>query len=230
MVSRIVYMIIPIINIIHYSGGENITISNKIVPIAIFIGLIFAVPTVISGTVNAAQAPKADFLVVHTHGQAPFPAQFQDKSKNNPTSYTWDFGDGTKSNSNSKNFIHIYKKPKIAYTVTLTVKNSAGRNTMKREHYIFVTKYAAPHANFKASPTQVKASQKVHFTDTSTPGPNGVNKPTSWKWKFGDGKTSTAKNPTHTYTKPGKYTVTLTVKNPAPGSDIMEKYNYITVK
>ena len=43
------------------------------------------------------------------------------------------------------------------------------------------------------------------FTDTST-GPI-----TGWLWDFGDGTTSSAQHPTHTYTTPGTYTVTLTV-------------------
>lgn len=221
-------MIISIINIIHYNGGDSITINNKIAPIALFIGLIFAVSILISGTVNAVttQSPKADFLAVHTHGQAPFKVHFQDKSKNNPTSYTWYFGDGKTSNSKSKNVYHTYEKPKI-YTVQLAVKNSAGSNSLTRTKYIFVTKYAAPHANFKASPTQGKAPLVVHFIDTSQ---TGVNSPTSWKWYFGDSKTSTTKNSIHTYTKPGKYTVTLTVKNPAPGTNTIQKKNYIIVK
>ncbi|WP_243670020.1 PKD domain-containing protein [Methanoculleus chikugoensis] len=35
---------------------------------------------------------------------------------------------------------------------------------------------------------------------------------TSWSWNFGDGGTSTERNPAHTYTDEGIYTVTLTVK------------------
>ena len=61
------------------------------------------------------------------------------------------------------------------------------------------------------------------FTDKST------NSPTSWKWTFGDGSTSTAQNPTHKYTKTGKYTVSLTVKNTA-GSDAKTISNYVKVK
>ncbi|MDG3547182.1 PKD domain-containing protein [Methanobacterium formicicum] len=45
----------------------------------------------------------------------------------------------------------------------------------------------------------------VNFKDTTT------NLPTSWIWDFGDGKISTEQNPTHTYTTPGNYTITLTV-------------------
>lgn len=36
----------------------------------------------------------------------------------------------------------------------------------------------------------------------------------SWHWDFGDGETSTAQSPTHTYAGPGTYTVVLTAYNP----------------
>lgn len=36
---------------------------------------------------------------------------------------------------------------------------------------------------------------------------------TIYNWNFGDGNTSTLKNPTHTYTNPGTYTITLTVSD-----------------
>lgn len=35
--------------------------------------------------------------------------------------------------------------------------------------------------------------------------------PLSYRWDFGDGSTSTLQNPTHTYAKPGSYTVTLSI-------------------
>jgi beta propeller repeat protein len=63
-----------------------------------------------------------------------------------------------------------------------------------------------PVANFCAAPTSGKAPLKVKFTSTST------GAPTTWKWNFGDGTYSTAKNPAHTYGKAGKYTVSLTTK------------------
>jgi PKD repeat protein len=46
--------------------------------------------------------------------------------------------------------------------------------------------------------------------------------PQSWAWNFGDGNTSTLQNPTHTYSQPGTYTVTLSVTN-ILGSD---SYNF----
>jgi len=72
-----------------------------------------------------------------------------------------------------------------------------------------------------ATPTSGKISLKVQFTDKST------NNPTSWKWSFGDGTYSTAKNPAYTYSKIGKYTVSLTVKN-EKGSNTKTMTGYIT--
>ncbi|HWQ47786.1 MAG TPA: PKD domain-containing protein [Methanosarcina sp.] len=80
----------------------------------------------------------------------------------------------------------------------------------------------APIAAFSASPTSGYAPLKVQFTDKSK------YSPTSWKWSFGDGKYSTAKNPAHTYSKVGKYTVTLVAKN-SKGANKLTKYSYITV-
>ena len=81
----------------------------------------------------------------------------------------------------------------------------------------------APVAAFSASPISGNGPLKVIFTDKS------VGKPTSWKWSFGDGKYSTQKNPAHTYSKAGKYIVSLTVKN-AKGSNTKTISNYVTVK
>src|SRR5690606_30707756 len=36
-----------------------------------------------------------------------------------------------------------------------------------------------------------------------------------WLWDFGDGTTSTAQAPSHTYAAPGTYTVSLIASNPA---------------
>jgi S-layer protein (TIGR01567 family) len=80
-----------------------------------------------------------------------------------------------------------------------------------------------PVAAFSASPIIGKAPLKVKFTDEST------GSPTSWKWDFGDGTYSTAKNPVHKYTKAGKYTISLTANN-VEGNNTKKISNYVTVK
>ena len=65
-----------------------------------------------------------------------------------------------------------------------------------------------------------RAPLTVYFTDKST------GTITSEKWVFEDGATSTLKNPSHKFTKVGKWKVTLTVTNKA-GSNL--KYQYVTV-
>lgn len=55
--------------------------------------------------------------------------------------------------------------------------------------------------------TSVITNKSVAFTDTST------NTPTAWAWTFGDGQSSTLRNPTHVYTTEGTYNVTLTTIN-----------------
>jgi PGF-pre-PGF domain-containing protein len=79
-------------------------------------------------------------------------------------------------------------------------------------------------AEFTANITSGTAPLVVLFTDTST---GGV--PTSWHWDTGDGIYSKhAMNATHTFTKPGSYTVSLTVGN-AVGNSTATKPNYIVV-
>jgi PKD repeat protein len=78
----------------------------------------------------------------------------------------------------------------------------------------------SPVANFSASQTSGVVPFTVNFTDNST------GSPTSWAWDFGDGGNDNVQNPSHQYTVPGNYTVTLTATN-ACGSDPEVKVAYI---
>lgn len=66
-----------------------------------------------------------------------------------------------------------------------------------------------PVASFSRTPSSGTAPLNVQFTNQST------GNPTSWNWNFGDGQTSTAQNPNHTYATAGNYNVTLLVQNSA---------------
>lgn len=79
-----------------------------------------------------------------------------------------------------------------------------------------------PIAEFEVIQPTIGQGKSITFTNQS------LNDPTSYKWDFGDGNSSILKNPTHTYTSVGNYTISLTVENDY-GSDIETKINYITV-
>jgi PKD repeat protein len=87
---------------------------------------------------------------------------------------------------------------------------------------VSVAAAATPVASFTASERTGLAPFKVQFTDTST------NAPTAWLWDFGDGSSSTLKNPSHTYSLVGTYTVNLTATN-ADGSNTVSKSSHIAV-
>ena len=70
--------------------------------------------------------PVAAFSANTTSGNSPLDVQFTDTSSNYPTSWLWDFGDGTTSTEQNPN--HIYTTPGN-YTVTLTAINAAGNST-----------------------------------------------------------------------------------------------------
>ncbi|WP_011306969.1 PKD domain-containing protein [Methanosarcina barkeri] len=80
--------------------------------------------------------PVANFTSSVTSGKAPLKVKFTDTSTGTPAKWRWDFGDG--SDSFHQNPIHKYSKAGT-YTVNLTVKNAAGRNTVTKTEYIKIT-------------------------------------------------------------------------------------------
>ncbi|HMQ23861.1 MAG TPA: PKD domain-containing protein, partial [Planctomycetota bacterium] len=79
-----------------------------------------------------------------------------------------------------------------------------------------------PAADFIGTPTSGIAPLMVQFTDQST------GNPTAWSWTFGDGGTSSAQSPSHTYAVAGTYTVAMTASNSA-GGNTRTRVGYIVV-
>lgn len=149
-----------------------------------------------TATVTVHPAPVANFnFIAACDG---FPIAFNDQSSvssGSITQWQWDFGDGTFDNN--QNTTHIYPTSGT-YNVTLTVTTNNGcTNTIT----IQVTVLQNPLAAFTAA--NVCFGLSTSFTDQTAPAP------TAWFWTFGDGNTSSAQNPTHTYAAPGTYTVKL---------------------
>jgi PKD repeat protein len=163
-------------------------------------------------------APVADFTSSQTIvlvGQA---VQFTDQSANKPSSWTWDFGDG--SSSALRNPSHAYANAG-KYTVSLTSSNASGSDTETKTDYISAG--IPPSAGFTVSQANPKVNQSVRFTDQST------NNPVRWSWDFGDGQTSELQNPDHAYATIAKFTVSLTVTN-IFGSSTETKKDYLDIQ
>jgi len=121
---------------------------------------------------------------------------FQDTSSNNPTAWSWNFGDT--GVSDNRNTAHEWAKPGT-YTVRLTVSNEGGSASAEKQ----VIVKNPPSANFR---WEIVEGTTVKFTDTSW------DQPDAYSWDFGDGNTSTERSPTHTFAG-GAFDVTLVVSN-----------------
>ncbi|MGA5584374.1 PQQ-dependent sugar dehydrogenase [Streptomyces thermodiastaticus] len=75
----------------------------------------------------------------------------------------------------------------------------------------------SPVAQAAADRTSGKAPLKVSFSSAGTSDQDGD--ALTYHWDFGDGTTSTAANPKHTYRSNGTYTATLTVTDPSGRTD-----------
>ncbi len=162
-------------------------------------------------------APTASFTGTPTSGYEGMTVDFTDASTG-ATSWSWTFGDGGTSTAQNPSYTY---NTAGTYTVALTATNSCGSDTQTRTDYITVSVCTNPVAAFSGAPTSGDYPLTVNFTDASTDA-------TSWSWTFGDGGTSTAQNPSHTYTAAGTYTVELTATNSC-GSDVATETDYINV-
>jgi len=146
-------------------------------------------------------APVADFsFVVGANGSV----AFTDLSDFYPTSWSWNFGDGS-ALSTQQNPTHVYTA-NGAYNVCLTATNAGGSSTQVCKTVNVTGIAVTPVAEFAwVNPS----GGLVNFTDQST------NTPTSWAWTFGDATTSTLQNPNHVYSANNTYNVCLTATNGA---------------
>jgi PKD repeat protein len=123
--------------------------------------------------------------------------------------------------------VHTYTTPG-SYNVSLNATNTGGSNTKVITNYINVTPSPIiPIPNFTATPISGTAPVTVTFTDNST------NAPTRWNWSFGDSQWFNTtdllqRNPVHTYTDAGVYTVSLAAGNPN-GTNTLTRLGYITI-
>ena len=104
-----------------------------------------------------------------------------------------------------------------AYTAVVTASYGADALTA-------TTTVTIVQVDFVGAPLFGGAPLTVTFIDTS----QGLSGAATYLWNFGDGSTSAAANPTHTYTRTGQYTVSLQITDGA-FTAVVSKTRYVAV-
>ncbi len=149
-------------------------------------------------TVNSPIQPVAAFSANNTTVCPNGSIIFQDASFN-ANSWSWSFPGGTPSSSTLQNPAIIYTTPGI-YPVSLTVSNANGSDAVTMDAYIEVLSLPVADFAYSIEDLTITLTNLSQNADT-------------YLWYFGDGTTSTAFAPEHTYATPGNYTILLQATN-----------------
>jgi len=113
-------------------------------------------------------------------------------------SMRWEFGDG--GTSTATNPVHTYTA-NGTYFACVTVYTGCGSDMHCSNVIIYCATPAVATYTFTGTPPTINFT----YTGTTSPAIDSI------RWHFGDGTTSTATNPSHTYSTIGTYTVCATV-------------------
>ena len=147
------------------------------------------------------------FTTSNNFGCLPQTVSFSDQQDDN-MAWSWTFEGGTPATSDQQNPTVEYNAPGV-YDVTLEVTKSDG-STFVIERPAFITIGEEPTAAFTTSAIN---GSTVSFANSSSAN-------STFTWDFGDSQTSTEENPSHEYSAPGTYLVTLTAANDC-GEDVV---------
>jgi gliding motility-associated-like protein len=153
-----------------------------------------------SKTVVVHPDPVANFSMSDSIGCPVLTVRFTDLSTTatgSITSWEWDLDVGWSVAQNpTQSFSDIG-----TYLIKFSVLNNWGCQSNLAESIVNV--YQRPTVSFDVNPkNSCNDTLTIFSTNTSTNAPN-------YLWNFGDGGTSTAFNPSHFYSSPGTYTITL---------------------
>ncbi|MCB0699462.1 MAG: PKD domain-containing protein, partial [Chitinophagaceae bacterium] len=143
---------------------------------------------------------------------------FTNTSASGASVHAWNFGDGGSITSPNSTVKHTYNNSGL-YTVRLiSTYGNACPDTFIKKIYV----RPQPDISFYIEPdTLCPAPQTVKFT-TYYP-------MTQYLWDFGDGNTSTAASPSHTYTQNGQYTITLIATNQFGCKDTLTRKGFVKI-
>ncbi|MBS1763915.1 MAG: PKD domain-containing protein, partial [Bacteroidetes bacterium] len=160
-------------------------------------------------TIHVNQTPVASFTKSVSSGCTPLTVHLNNTSSSaSGASYLWNFGNGTTSVDANPDVTY---NTAGTYTIQLQVTNASGcMDTTSQTVQVNATPVAIASA--------VDTTGCAPFLNTFT---NNSTNATGYLWNFGDGATSTAATPSHTYTGAGNYTVTLIAYNASGCSDTL---------
>lgn len=120
--------------------------------------------------------------------------------------YKWSFGDG--AYSTEANPVHAYNQPGT-YNVCLRVaiSNTCVQEICKAVVVMPVGDSCRLEVSWRAERDSLSPNKIRFINETIVPSIGAV-----YQWTFGDGATSSEKNPVHIYNQPGEYKVCLLVK------------------
>lgn len=120
-------------------------------------------PSMIGG--SSGTPPTAAFSGTPTSGNYPLNVQFNDQSAGSPTSWDWTFGDG--GSSTSQNPSHTYTAAGT-YSVSLSVANADGTDSLTRNGYITVTEPGGGGSMHVADITAIRVRTGKRYAGRST--------------------------------------------------------------
>lgn len=144
-------------------------------------------------------ALEADFIAENGAAGAEQTIGFRSTSIGEVDSVSWDFGDGATGSGLAA--FHTYGTPG-SYSVTMTAYDSNSSDSVTYE-VVVPPNSGRVEAVFTATVSDPARSQTILFANTSHPSFE------SFYWDFGDGNTSTERQPTHSYQGAGDYAVLL---------------------
>ncbi len=138
-----------------------------------------------------------------TRGCGPLYVQFTDYTPKAAT-WAWDFGNGNIGNTKKPTAIYTTAG---SYTISLKVTDSNGivYNLKKSAH---IKVFKDPMAAFSGSLKKVCPNDSMKLSESCILGDTSLKK---YGWDFGDGTTSSVKNPSHAWTVPGYKNISLVV-------------------
>ncbi|MEX2590386.1 MAG: PKD domain-containing protein [Chitinophagales bacterium] len=152
---------------------------------------------------SAGEKPDADFAYSPTVSCKSDPINFTNLTTPNSNDWYWEFGD--EGHSSEQNPSYVYSDTGT-FSVVLIASMYGCADTQAYQNIVTIH---PPGAGFTFDRT-CDDTYEISFTDASLAAQ-------TWEWDFGDGNTSTDRNPTHRFDSTGVYSVSLTVTDSVYG-------------